>query len=145
MRIELRGFKCDLTLEEEADLREQLEGRPQSISPNTSEPEVIDAATLAKKLGVSREYIYDHAEELGGEKLGEGPRGRWRFPAERPEISRHQEAVARPDPRTRPRARRSTANVTLLAVRGDAPYAGPKQKRPPAGAVTPTESLDKEV
>jgi hypothetical protein len=38
----------------------------------------VDAAGLARALGVDREWIYAHAAELGALRLG-GPRGRLRF------------------------------------------------------------------
>jgi hypothetical protein len=40
---------------------------------------MVDAATLAAELGVSRDFVYAHASELGGKRLGGGPRGRLRF------------------------------------------------------------------
>lgn len=40
---------------------------------------LVDAAGLATYLGVSREWVYDHAEQLGARKLGDGPRPRLRF------------------------------------------------------------------
>jgi hypothetical protein len=147
MRIELRGFKCDLTPEEEADLREQLEG----ISPRgevcSASNNLLDAATLAERLGVSREFVYDHAKELGGEQLGNGPRGRWRFPA--PNTSRRStgsEGTARPDPRAKPSPprRRKASSTELLAVRGKSPYPAPNEKRPPEAVEAPAEGLDKE-
>jgi len=42
-------------------------------------PDPIDAAEVARRLGVSRDYVYEHAEELGAIRLGEGSRGRLRF------------------------------------------------------------------
>jgi hypothetical protein len=44
-----------------------------------SMPHLVDAATLARALGVSRDCVYAHASELGGERIGAGPRGRLRF------------------------------------------------------------------
>jgi hypothetical protein len=41
-------------------------------------PRYVDAATLAAELGVERDWVYTHAEELGALRLG-GPRGRLRF------------------------------------------------------------------
>jgi hypothetical protein len=41
----------------------------------------VDAAGLARALGVDREWIYAHAAELGALRLG-GPRGRLRFDLE---------------------------------------------------------------
>lgn len=40
---------------------------------------LVDATTVAQVLGVSRDCVYDHADELGGERIGSGPRGRLRF------------------------------------------------------------------
>jgi hypothetical protein len=40
---------------------------------------LVDAATAASALGVSRDYVYAHADELGGKRVGDGPRGRLRF------------------------------------------------------------------
>jgi hypothetical protein len=40
---------------------------------------LVDAATLAHALGVSRDCVYAHAAELGGQRIGDGPRGRLRF------------------------------------------------------------------
>jgi hypothetical protein len=39
---------------------------------------LVDAATLAHVLGVEREWVYQHAKQLGAVRLG-GPRGRLRF------------------------------------------------------------------
>lgn len=38
----------------------------------------VDAATVARVLGVERDWVYDHARELGAVRLG-GPNGRLRF------------------------------------------------------------------
>lgn len=41
-------------------------------------PRFVDAATVAQLLGVERDWVYEHSEQLGGIRLG-GPRGRLRF------------------------------------------------------------------
>lgn len=41
----------------------------------------VDAAYLARALGVERAWVYAHAQQLGGVRLG-GPRGRLRFDLE---------------------------------------------------------------
>ena len=41
----------------------------------------IDASTLARELGVERDWVYSHAEALGAIRLG-GPHGRLRFDRE---------------------------------------------------------------
>jgi hypothetical protein len=40
---------------------------------------LVDAAVVADALGISRDCVYAHAAELGGKRIGEGPRGRLRF------------------------------------------------------------------
>ena len=42
----------------------------------------LEAKEVARELGVSREWVYEHAEELGGSRIGSGPRPRLRFPAQ---------------------------------------------------------------
>jgi len=37
-------------------------------------PELVDVTTLARILGVSTDYVYEHARRLGGIKAGTGPR-----------------------------------------------------------------------
>jgi hypothetical protein len=42
------------------------------------EQAMVDAAFVARELSVERDWVYDHATQLGGLRLG-GPRGRLRF------------------------------------------------------------------
>ena len=44
--------------------------------------ELIDAAEVARRFGVARSWVYDHAEELGALPLGGGSRPRLRFDPE---------------------------------------------------------------
>lgn len=45
--------------------------------------ELVDASEIARRFGVSRDFVYEHAEELGAVRLGRGPKARMRFiPAE---------------------------------------------------------------
>lgn len=44
--------------------------------------ELIDAAELARRLGIERSWVYSHAIELGAVKLGGGPKPRLRFDPE---------------------------------------------------------------
>jgi predicted DNA-binding transcriptional regulator AlpA len=47
----------------------------------------LDAKEVAELLGVERDWVYEHAEELGASRLGTGPRPRLRFP---PQILEHR-------------------------------------------------------
>ena len=40
---------------------------------------LVDAAAVAGYLAVEREWVYEHAAELGARRLGSGPRARLRF------------------------------------------------------------------
>lgn len=44
---------------------------------------LMNARELASHLGVSVDYVYDHAEELGAMPLGDGPRARKKFDLDR--------------------------------------------------------------
>ncbi len=44
---------------------------------------LVDAQAVADALGVSRDYVYTHAVQLGGQKVGNGTRPRWRFDLDR--------------------------------------------------------------
>lgn len=67
--------------------------------------ELVDAATLAKLLGVSRAYVYENAERLGAVKLGSGPKARLRFDVQRALEAREPAAPVKRQPRRRGRAR----------------------------------------
>ncbi len=51
-----------------------------NVRPTREAPEWLDAREVAQRLGVSREWVYEHAEELGASRIGTGPRPRLRFP-----------------------------------------------------------------
>ncbi len=44
---------------------------------------LVTAATVAAVLGVSRDCVYAHADELGGKRICDGPLGRLRFDLDR--------------------------------------------------------------
>jgi hypothetical protein len=91
-------------------LREQ---QPSSAS------RLADAAEVAQELGVDRDWVYAHAEELGGARLG-GARGRLRFDLVRirrdlacPDDAGRRPAIVR-RPRRQPPTRRR-GDVELIA------------------------------
>ena len=61
---------------------------------------LVDARQLARDLGVSLDYVYAHATELGAMRLGTGPKARIRFDLDR---ARHalETRVARSNGRRR--------------------------------------------
>jgi hypothetical protein len=100
-------------------------------------PQTVDAATLANHLGVTRGFIYEHADHLGGVRLGNGPRPRLRFDLTRAleawnarstsERSQPTRTPAAPGSTPAPRRARTGRRATglpepgsVLAIRGPA-------------------------
>ncbi len=87
---------------------------------------LVDAAMLATALGVSRDFVYAHARELGGERIGNGPRGRLRFDLDRALAARAPSPASKepPEPPTatsKRRRRKPTGGATrLLPIRSSA-------------------------
>jgi hypothetical protein len=46
-------------------------------------PQLVDAAELARQYGLTRDWVYQHADLLGVTRFGTGPRARLRFDPER--------------------------------------------------------------
>lgn len=87
-------------------------------SPQLSR-ELVDANEIARRFGVSRAFVYDHAEDLGAIRLGPGPRARLRF--DPVEVSRllgdsGRKTNARPLPRKRA-PRKGSALLPILRGR----------------------------
>ena len=61
---------------------------------------LVDARKLAAELGVSVDYVYAHARELGAMRLGSGPKARIRFDLDQAR-RRLLEARAQPEARRR--------------------------------------------
>jgi excisionase family DNA binding protein len=86
----------------------------------------LTAEELAKMLGVTRSFVYEHAEELGGYRLGGGPRARLRFDLDegrrRTSCYRSRESRSVDPARaaaSRPRRhRRMGTSAPLLPIRG---------------------------
>lgn len=67
----------------------------------------LDANEVARRLGVSRDWVYEHAAELGASKIGSGSRPRLRFPPQvldsRSGRAGPPKAAAEPAKRSKPR------------------------------------------
>lgn len=91
------------------------------LADQTAEPGLIDAAEVARRLGCSRSFVYDHLGDLGAIRVG----GRWRFdPAALardrvpPDPEPPAAAPAAPDRRRRRRDRATTAaGAPLLPIK----------------------------
>lgn len=112
----MKATTLDLLAERVAErvlerLSELLEDRP-------GDDQLITAAEVAHRYGVSREWAYEHADDLGAIRLGDGPKARLRFDpatvADR--LAARPHPVTKPEP---PKARpRKTSGAELLPIRG---------------------------
>lgn len=84
--------------------------------------EWIDAAEVARRLSVSRDYVYRHADELGAMRMGRGPKARLRFdPKAVANLFAHTRRPGVTSQRRKSSSVRSTRSVNLLPVRGELP------------------------
>jgi predicted DNA-binding transcriptional regulator AlpA len=51
-----------------------------ALEPRSKPDSLLNARQVAERLGVSRDWVYEHATELGAIRIGRGPRPRLRFP-----------------------------------------------------------------
>jgi hypothetical protein len=86
--------------------------------------ELVDAAELARRLGIERSWVYSHAIELGAVKLGKGAKPRLRFdPEVAAQVLRKVDGKPAADPPARSGKRAgqpqgSEGRVELLPIRG---------------------------
>jgi hypothetical protein len=67
-------------LEQLADaIAERLRTPQPPATPASPNPPLVDAATLARQLGVNRGFVYHHSAELGAIRLGKGEKAPVRF------------------------------------------------------------------
>lgn len=89
---------------------------------------LMDAAEVGVRYGVERSWVYEHADELGAVRLGDGPRARLRFDPRRVEEAiaartRHRgsqvdESPAKAQVSSRRRKARRGSSAQLLPIRG---------------------------
>ncbi|HEX6687376.1 MAG TPA: hypothetical protein VF085_01775 [Solirubrobacterales bacterium] len=76
--------------------------------------ELVDATKIAQRFGVSRDFVYDHADDLGAVRLGNGPKARLRF-----DPAKVGRALRKPPEKaaSQPRRRRTRSSSSLLPIR----------------------------
>lgn len=90
-------------------------------SETSADAGLVDATALAERLGVTRAFVYEHADELGAIRLGDGPRARLRFDVEAAERalprSSGEKSLERNEPMPVPiRGRRGRGGSARLPV-----------------------------
>lgn len=96
--------------------------------------ELVDAAELARRLGIERSWVYSHAIELGAVKLGSGSKPRLRFD---PEVAARVLRRAGEEPEADPPARSGKRASQPQGSKGKAqllPIRGPGENLPPSAA-----------
>lgn len=122
---------------------EAVAQRTAELLRGAAAPELVTAAKIATRLGVDRSFIYEHADELGAVKLGDGPRARLRFDPEnrrqassRPFTCEARTASSQAAPSTWPSAqRRRVAPYSRGVVAMSAPSCHRSSIRPPSRRV----------
>lgn len=107
---------------------ETIEAIAQCVSERVAElvaatrpprPALVDTATVADMIGVSTDWVRDHAPELGAFRVGDGAKGELRFdPADvRAALERRRLRTLEPEAvRRLPGRRRAPRNVELLPL-----------------------------
>lgn len=106
-----------------ARLADELRGEP-------APAQLVDATALAATLGVSREWVYEHADQLGARRLGDGDKPRLRFDVEQARKALPTASAAESGQQSQPRdtageagsrhrrSSRSGTGPALLPIRG---------------------------
>jgi hypothetical protein len=83
--------------------------------------QLITAADVAARFGVSRTWVYDNAQRLGAIRLGTGSKARLRFDSRRVSdlIRVEPNSHGRRDGRLSPAATRWLDKADLIPIRGD--------------------------
>lgn len=101
---------------------ESIEALAQRVAELMRDPEsvqFIDAAEVAHRFGVSRDWVYEHAEELAAVRVGKGSRPRLRFDVKKVRERFGSLAGSREPQRENRSAVRRGSDVELLPIKGD--------------------------
>src|SRR5215208_1064828 len=102
-------------------LMEALDDRLGLMSSRGDAPTLVDVHEIARLTGMSERWAYDHARQIGGVKLGDTKRARWRFDPNKA-LALLAERYGEPTPAATPRLERRElpGDAPLLPVRGRA-------------------------
>lgn len=106
-----------MSVELQPDLVEALALRVAEIVQAAPVPQMLKVDEVAHMLRVKPEWVYEHADDLGVYRLGNGDKGRLRF--DRGRVLEHLANGSKPAPAARKPRRQSTrirSDVPLLRV-----------------------------
>ena len=92
------------------------------MTPTPNHATWLTSAQVAERYGVSRDWVYDHADALGATPLGNGPRAQFRFAVARCDEYMEQRAlspasVKRSTKRSKSASGRTRNGAPLLTAR----------------------------
>jgi hypothetical protein len=101
-----------------AALEREIRQLAERIEPADGNGHLLDAAAIAARFGVSRDWVYSRADELGAIRLGEGPKARLRFDPERVAAFRDAESFRPQKPARTPTRHKPRSGAVLLPIHG---------------------------
>ena len=113
------------------------------LAPKEKAPaRLITAEEVARRWGVGRRWVYDHADELGAHRLGAGPRPRLRFDPD--EVAERLGDLAETSGADRGRSKAMSADCASdsLSVRSRAIVGRQARKRPGRRGNAPRPGAD---
>jgi hypothetical protein len=98
----------------EADIEAVATRVADLLRASQASAELVDATEIARRFGVSRDFVYDHANDFGAVRLGDGPKARLRF-----DPAKVGRALRKPPEKaaSQPRRRRTRSSSSLLPIR----------------------------
>jgi hypothetical protein len=121
--IQVEGFAELIAQKVKVLLAEEFRVAAAARSARSAPDELIGVREMAHAAGMSERWVYDHALELCGVKMGTTKRARWRFDRDRALTKLAElrgEGVVKAGPAAKPDRRELPADVELLPVNGRA-------------------------
>lgn len=78
-----RVVEVRLPADQLAELADLVAERLAAAPAAPPRDQLVSAAVVADAIGMTAPWVREHAAELGGRRMGDGPRPRWRFELQR--------------------------------------------------------------
>lgn len=105
-------------------LAQRIAARVAELLADRIPPALLDAQQVARYLGTDVQFVYEHAAQLGGRRLGDGPKARIRFRLAGVEAALTPIAADPPPAATYgrpPKSTKAASAAPLLPIRGVRP------------------------